>query len=104
VPTLHNPFRLQSQSSRFRHSQALQHSHITMTGGRGTPGYAAPELWMPFPIITPKCDVYSFSTLLFEIIGRRRNMDIKLAESQEWFPICENAGRFSGNSRTRQPV
>ncbi|XP_047152001.1 G-type lectin S-receptor-like serine/threonine-protein kinase At1g34300 [Vigna umbellata] len=61
-------------------------THITMTGGRGTPGYAAPELWMPFPI-TPKCDVYSFGMLLFEIIGRRRNIDIKLAESQEWFPI-----------------
>ncbi|KAH1209259.1 LEAF RUST 10 DISEASE-RESISTANCE LOCUS RECEPTOR-LIKE PROTEIN KINASE-like 2.2 [Glycine max] len=61
-------------------------THITMTGGRGTPGYAAPELWMPFPI-THKCDVYSFGMLLFEIIGRRRNLDIKRAESQEWFPI-----------------
>jgi serine/threonine protein kinase len=61
-------------------------SHITMTGGRGTPGYAAPELWMPFPI-THKCDVYSFGMLLFEIIGRRRNLDIKNSESQEWFPI-----------------
>ncbi|XP_027339433.1 G-type lectin S-receptor-like serine/threonine-protein kinase At1g34300 [Abrus precatorius] len=61
-------------------------THITMTGGRGTPGYAAPELWMPFPI-THKCDVYSFGMLLFEIIGRRRNLDIKLSESQEWFPI-----------------
>ncbi|ESW10806.1 hypothetical protein PHAVU_009G239500 [Phaseolus vulgaris] len=61
-------------------------THITMTGGRGTPGYAAPELWMPFPI-TPKCDVYSFGMLLFEIVGRRRNIDIKLAGSQEWFPI-----------------
>ncbi|XP_040861325.1 rust resistance kinase Lr10 isoform X2 [Glycine max] len=60
-------------------------THITMTGGRGTPGYAAPELWMPFPI-THKCDVYSYGMLLFEIIGRRRNLDIKLAESQEWFP------------------
>ncbi|GMN52029.1 hypothetical protein TIFTF001_021178 [Ficus carica] len=26
-----------------------ENSHISMTGGRGTPGYAAPELWMPFP-------------------------------------------------------
>ncbi|XP_052183881.1 rust resistance kinase Lr10-like [Diospyros lotus] len=60
-------------------------THITMTGGRGTPGYAAPELWMPLPI-THKCDVYSFGMLLFEIIGRRRNLDINLAESQEWFP------------------
>ncbi|PIA40858.1 hypothetical protein AQUCO_02400126v1 [Aquilegia coerulea] len=60
-------------------------THVTMTGGRGTPGYAAPELWMPFPI-TRKCDVYSYGMLLFEIIGRRRNLDINLKESQEWFP------------------
>jgi serine/threonine protein kinase len=57
-----------------------------MTGGRGTPGYAAPELWMPFPV-THKCDVYNFGILLFEIIGRRRNHDINLSESQEWFPL-----------------
>ncbi|KAL2997667.1 hypothetical protein AAZX31_09G053600 [Glycine max] len=61
-------------------------THITMTGGRGTPGYAAPELWLPFPV-THKCDVYSFGMLLFEIIGRRRNLDINLPESQEWFPV-----------------
>ncbi|KAK9055248.1 hypothetical protein SSX86_026330 [Deinandra increscens subsp. villosa] len=61
-------------------------THITMTGGRGTPGYAAPELWMPLPV-THKCDVYSFGMLLFEIIGRRRNMDVTLGDSQQWFPI-----------------
>ncbi|KAA8535654.1 hypothetical protein F0562_030657 [Nyssa sinensis] len=60
-------------------------THVTMTGGRGTPGYAAPELWMPFPI-THKCDVYSFGMLLFEILGRRRNLDVNLPDSQEWFP------------------
>ncbi|CAI9298128.1 unnamed protein product [Lactuca saligna] len=61
-------------------------THITMTGGRGTPGYAAPELWLALPV-THKCDVYSFGMLLFEIIGRRRNMDERLGDSQEWFPI-----------------
>ncbi|GJW76415.1 G-type lectin S-receptor-like serine/threonine-protein kinase [Tanacetum coccineum] len=61
-------------------------THITMTGGRGTPGYAAPELWMPLPV-THKCDVYSFGMLLFEIIGRRRNMDVTLGGSEQWFPI-----------------
>ncbi|GJV87497.1 serine-threonine/tyrosine-protein kinase catalytic domain-containing protein [Tanacetum coccineum] len=61
-------------------------THITMTGGRGTPGYAAPELWMPLPV-THKCDVYSFGMLLFEIIGRRRNMDITLGDSLQWFPL-----------------
>ncbi|KAG0527866.1 hypothetical protein BDA96_06G270000 [Sorghum bicolor] len=34
-------------------------THLTMTGARGTPGYAAPELWLPLPV-THKCDVYSF--------------------------------------------
>ncbi|XP_057757339.1 rust resistance kinase Lr10-like [Arachis stenosperma] len=61
-------------------------THISMTGGRGTPGYAAPELWMPFPV-THKCDVYSFGMLLFEIIGGRRNVDTNVPESQEWFPM-----------------
>ncbi|XP_077236790.1 G-type lectin S-receptor-like serine/threonine-protein kinase At1g34300 isoform X2 [Tasmannia lanceolata] len=62
-----------------------ENTHVTMTGGRGTPGYAAPELWMPFPV-THKCDVYSFGMLLFEILGRRRNLDANLSDSQEWFP------------------
>ncbi|KAA8522742.1 hypothetical protein F0562_009096 [Nyssa sinensis] len=60
-------------------------THITMTAGRGTPGYAAPELWMPFPV-THKCDVYSFGMLLLETMGRRRNLDINHPESQPWFP------------------
>uniref|UniRef100_A0A5B7BDM1 Putative Kinase n=1 Tax=Davidia involucrata TaxID=16924 RepID=A0A5B7BDM1_DAVIN len=60
-------------------------THVTLTAGRGTPGYAAPEMWMPFPI-THKCDVYSFGMLLFEILGRRRNLDVNLPDSQEWFP------------------
>jgi serine/threonine protein kinase len=63
-----------------------ENTHITMTGGRGTPGYAAPELWMPLPV-THKCDVYSFGILLFEIIGKRRNHDADISESQEWFPM-----------------
>lgn len=63
-----------------------ENTHITMTGGRGTPGYAAPELWLPFPV-THKCDVYSFGMLLFEIIGRRRNHNLNLPESQVWFPM-----------------
>ncbi|KAM2039598.1 hypothetical protein ACFX1T_013023 [Malus domestica] len=62
-----------------------ENTHITMTGGRGTPGYAAPEVWLRFPI-THKCDVYSFGMLLFEIIGRRRNLDVNSQDSQDWFP------------------
>ncbi|XP_076941558.1 G-type lectin S-receptor-like serine/threonine-protein kinase At1g34300 isoform X1 [Bidens hawaiensis] len=62
-------------------------THITMTGGgRGTPGYIAPEVWMRLQV-THKCDVFSFGMLLFEIIGRRRNTDEALGDIQQWFPI-----------------
>ncbi|GMH29394.1 hypothetical protein Nepgr_031237 [Nepenthes gracilis] len=61
-------------------------THVVMSGCRGTPGYAAPELWTPYPV-THKCDVYSFGMLLFEIVGRRRNYDANLSGgSQEWLP------------------
>ncbi|KAG0479910.1 hypothetical protein HPP92_010768 [Vanilla planifolia] len=60
-------------------------SRVTNTGGRGTPGYAAPELWLPLPV-SFKCDVYSYGMLLFEIIGGRKNLEFDREESQEWFP------------------
>lgn len=60
-------------------------TNVAVTGFRGTPGYAAPELWKPYPV-TRKCDVYSFGMLLFEIIGRRRNHDANLDETREWLP------------------
>ncbi|KAM1781329.1 hypothetical protein ACFX11_039926 [Malus domestica] len=60
-------------------------SEMLLTKGRGTPGYAAPEMWKPFPV-TQKCDVYSFGMLLFEIVGRRRNFAEDVNESREWLP------------------
>ncbi|CAN6250462.1 unnamed protein product [Urochloa humidicola] len=61
-------------------------THLTMTGARGTPGYAAPKLWLPLSV-THKCDVYSFGMLVFEILGRRRNLEPQHpAVSQEWYP------------------
>ncbi|CAK9169413.1 unnamed protein product [Ilex paraguariensis] len=60
-------------------------SQVIMTGLRGTPGYAAPELWKPYPV-TCKCDIYSYGMLLFEIVGRRRNLDANLSETREWLP------------------
>lgn len=51
-----------------------ENTHITMTGRRRSPGYAAPELLMAYPV-TRKCDVYSFGMLLLEFVGWRRNMD-----------------------------
>ncbi|CAO2201050.1 unnamed protein product [Urochloa humidicola] len=72
-----------------------ERTHVTATGGRGTPGYAAPELWMAAPA-TSKCDVYSYGMLLFEILGRRRNYvgseggeseeGESIAGDERWYP------------------
>ncbi|XP_074572076.1 rust resistance kinase Lr10-like [Curcuma longa] len=62
-------------------------THSVMAyGGRGTPGYAAPEMWSPSPV-TNKVDVYSFGMLLLEMLGKRKNFDAMQAESKEWFPV-----------------
>ncbi|KAF0905602.1 hypothetical protein E2562_007390 [Oryza meyeriana var. granulata] len=62
-------------------------THVSVSGMRGTPGYAAPEMWMQVSV-TEKCDVYSFGMLLFEIVRRRRNLDDGAPESQQqWFPM-----------------
>ncbi|XP_043698824.1 rust resistance kinase Lr10-like [Telopea speciosissima] len=65
-------------------------THVTIAGFRGTPGYAAPEVWRALTV-THKCDVYSFGMLLFEIVGRRRNLnpnvsESNVSESEEWLP------------------
>ncbi|KAL6880252.1 hypothetical protein ACP4OV_011817 [Aristida adscensionis] len=60
-------------------------THVSVSGVRGTPGYAAPELWTGSGV-TEKCDVYSFGMLLLEIVGRRRNFDGDAPESRQWFP------------------
>ncbi|WCJ42209.1 Protein kinase family protein [Euphorbia peplus] len=61
-------------------------SKVTTSGGRGTLGYSAPEIWhRNFPV-TRKCDVYSFGILLFEIVGRRRHFNENNTESRQWLP------------------
>jgi len=60
--------------------------HISMTGGRGTPGYVAPEVCdRDVGPVTDKSDVYSFGMLLLEIIGRRKNFDWKASRSSQFY-------------------
>lgn len=61
----------------------MDSSHVTLTNGRGTRGYTAPELRSDSTVkVTYKCDVYSFGVMLFEFLRRKRNM----GGDQEWFP------------------
>ncbi|KAL6647799.1 hypothetical protein ACP70R_015236 [Stipagrostis hirtigluma subsp. patula] len=67
-------------------SRADDAAHAAVRGVRGTLGYMAPEVGTPAPV-TEKCDVYSFGMLLFELVGRRRNMDNGAPESHRWLPL-----------------
>lgn len=51
----------------FAHFCQMDQSHLTMSGIRGTRGYMASD-WLKSGAITSKADVYSFGTLLLELI------------------------------------
>ncbi|GLJ09788.1 hypothetical protein SUGI_0115890 [Cryptomeria japonica] len=62
--------------------------HISMTAARGTPGYAAPEVWSTnLGGVTDKSDVYSFGMVLLEIVGGRKNIYVQASRSSQlYFP------------------
>ncbi|CAO1948806.1 unnamed protein product [Urochloa humidicola] len=63
-------------------------THASLHGVRGTKGYMAPEvIYVGTVPITERCDVYSFGMLLFEVVGRRKNMDNDAPESHKWLPL-----------------
>eukprot|EP00253_Pinus_taeda_P012665 PITA_12665 len=60
--------------------------HISMTAGRGTPGYVAPEVCdRDMGPVTDKSDVYSFGMLLLEIVGGRKNIHWKVSRSSQFY-------------------
>ncbi|XP_057839960.2 LEAF RUST 10 DISEASE-RESISTANCE LOCUS RECEPTOR-LIKE PROTEIN KINASE-like 2.2 [Cryptomeria japonica] len=62
--------------------------HISMTAARGTPGYAAPEVWnRNLGAVTDKSDVYSFGMVLLEVVGGRNNVEVQVSRSSQlYFP------------------
>ncbi|XP_059072860.1 rust resistance kinase Lr10-like [Cryptomeria japonica] len=77
--------------------------HVSMTAARGTPGYVAPEVWSRnLGPVTDKSDVYSFGMMLLEMVGGRKNIEVHVSRSSqfyfpEWaFKLIEN-----GELRTR---
>eukprot|EP00253_Pinus_taeda_P005575 PITA_05575 len=60
--------------------------HISMTVARGTPGYAAPEVFnRDMGVLTDKSDVYSFGMLLLEIVRGRKNFDSNVSHSSQFY-------------------
>ncbi|XP_031248070.1 rust resistance kinase Lr10-like, partial [Pistacia vera] len=65
-----------------------ENDFVTVSATRGTIGYIAPELISRnFGTVSSKSDVYSFGMLLLEMVGGRRNSDMKAAGSgKAYFP------------------
>ncbi|KAI3453585.1 hypothetical protein Pfo_010248 [Paulownia fortunei] len=64
-------------------SRRSEQSAVTMTTARGTMGYIAPEvLSRTFGRVSYKSDVYSIGMLLLEMVGGRKNVDLKVNTSQ----------------------
>ncbi|XP_010275239.1 PREDICTED: rust resistance kinase Lr10-like isoform X2 [Nelumbo nucifera] len=63
-------------------------SVVSMTAARGTMGYIAPEVFSRnFGNVSYKSDVYSFGMLLLEMVGGRKNIDLRAERtSQVYFP------------------
>ncbi|KAI3960023.1 hypothetical protein MKW98_016747 [Papaver atlanticum] len=63
---------------------------ISVLGVRGTAGYIAPEVFSRnFGGISNKADVYSYGMMVLEMVGSRKNFDVKMGmehSSQMYFP------------------
>ncbi|GMN75486.1 hypothetical protein TIFTF001_056440 [Ficus carica] len=57
-------------------------------GPRGTAGYIAPEVfYRNFGRISPKSDVYSYGMMILEMVGGRKNINVKVENTSEiYFP------------------
>ncbi|XP_059071738.1 LEAF RUST 10 DISEASE-RESISTANCE LOCUS RECEPTOR-LIKE PROTEIN KINASE-like 2.4 [Cryptomeria japonica] len=63
-----------------------EESHVSLTGARGTPGYVAPEVWSRnYGPITDRSDVYSYGMLVMEMVGGRKNFDMKASRSSKFY-------------------
>ncbi|XXG62417.1 hypothetical protein AAC387_Pa05g0777 [Persea americana] len=67
----------------------VEDSLVSITAGRGTIGYIAPELlYKAFGGVSHKSDVYSFGMMLLEMTGRRKNIDACTEHSSQLdFPL-----------------
>uniref|UniRef100_A0A5B7AJA7 Protein kinase domain-containing protein n=1 Tax=Davidia involucrata TaxID=16924 RepID=A0A5B7AJA7_DAVIN len=65
-----------------------EQSVVSMTTARGTMGYIAPEVFSRnFGNVSYKADIYSFGMLLLEMVGGKKNIDVRAQNtSQAYFP------------------
>lgn len=63
-------------------SVVLERESIT-AAGMGTPGYMAPEMWIPYAEVGPAADIYAFGVMFFELCCGRKPFMIKPGERRD---------------------
>ncbi|MBM3302447.1 MAG: protein kinase, partial [Deltaproteobacteria bacterium] len=51
--------------------------------GMGTPGYMAPEMWIPYSEVGPAADIYAFGVMFFELCCGRKPFLVKPGERRD---------------------
>ncbi|EOY21083.1 Kinase superfamily protein, putative [Theobroma cacao] len=66
----------------------MKESIVSMLEARGTIGYIAPEVFCKnVGGVSHKSDVYSYGMMILEMVGGRRNIDVKVSQTSEiYFP------------------
>ena len=74
-------------------------SKISMVGMRGTIGYIAPEVFnRSYGAVSNKSDVYSYGMMVLEMVGARKQIDIGIDTSSNYFPqwLYDKLDQFCG--------
>ncbi|MBI5569726.1 MAG: protein kinase [Desulfomonile tiedjei] len=61
---------------------AVERESIT-AAGMGTPGYMAPEMWIPHADVGPAADIYAFGVMFFELCCGRKPFVIQPGERRD---------------------
>ena len=60
----------------------LERESIT-AAGMGTPGYMAPEMWIPYSEVGPQADIYAFGVMFFELCCGRKPFIVRAGERRD---------------------
>lgn len=63
-------------------SVTIERESVT-AAGMGTPGYMAPEMWIPYSEVGPPADIYAFGVMFFEICCGRKPFLLKPGQKRD---------------------
>lgn len=64
-------------------STVVRDRESVTAAGMGTPGYMAPEMWIPKSEVGPGADIYAFGVMFFEICCRRKPFVLRKGEKRD---------------------